>query len=212
MNVDPGYIESAADVEPVGRPDYALVSEFESLAASQDIQPTFCGTANLSVAFPEGPIVLARIGVGNVVIEKNASILYFSVKAQPLLRLNVQPRPQAVQQVIIIRPDEADSHWTLKTITILAAEAQPARQMLVKLGYRKQPVRRIIVRIWVRRSTRLGDHFCVRARLGIDQCWSKNRLCSRSRYQSDIPFVANVKRAKQNFVKFGHRKQPRRAI
>jgi hypothetical protein len=70
MNVDSRYIESAADVEPVGRPDYALISEFENLAAPQDIQPTFCGTANLSVAIPEGPIVLVRIGVGNVVIEK----------------------------------------------------------------------------------------------------------------------------------------------
>src|SRR3984957_16608118 len=172
MNVDPRYVESAADVEPVGRPDYALISEFENLAAPQDIQPTFCGTSNLSVAFPEGPIVLVRIGVGNVVIEKNASILYFSMEAQPLFRLNVHPRPQAVQQVIIIRPGEGGAHRTLKTITILAAEAQPSRQTHVKLGYRKQPVRRIIVRIWVGRSTGLGGRFWVRARLGIDQCWS----------------------------------------
>src|SRR5579872_1343285 len=117
--------------------------------------PITRSSANSSVAFPEGPIVLVRIGVGNVVIKKNASILYFSVEAQPPLRLNVHPRPQAVQQVIIIRPGQADAHRTLKTITILAAEAQPARQMLVKLGYRKQPVRRIIVRIWVGRSTGL---------------------------------------------------------
>src|SRR5260370_11372425 len=132
---------------------------------------------------------VVRVGVGKVVIEKNGSILYFSVEAQPLLRLNVHPPPQAVQHVIIIRPGQADANRTLKTIAILAAEAQPARQMLVKLGYRKQPVRRIIVRIWVGRSTGVGGRFWVRARLGIDQCWSKNRSCSRSRYQSGLPFA-----------------------
>ncbi len=80
MKVDPRDVESAADVEPVGWPDYALVPEYENLAARLDIYPTLCGTAYLSVAFPERPTVLVRVGVGNMVIEKDASILYFTVE------------------------------------------------------------------------------------------------------------------------------------
>src|ERR1700745_3237273 len=104
MKVEPRDVESAPDVSPVGWPDYAFVPECEDLAAAHDIPPTFCGTAYLSVAFPEGPNVLIRIGVGNMVIEKDASILYFSAEGQPLFGLNFHPRPQAVQQVKIIRP------------------------------------------------------------------------------------------------------------
>jgi len=79
MKVDARNIKSAADVEPVGRTDYALIAKEEDLAPCKCIGPTRCRTTDLNVPLPKGPTVLERVSIGDVVIEKDASVLHFPV-------------------------------------------------------------------------------------------------------------------------------------
>src|SRR5258708_1084632 len=97
MKVDASDIESAADVEPVGRTDDAFVTKQENLPPSKAIHPTSRATTDLSIALPKGPTVLERVGVGDVVIEKNTRVLYFPEKRQPLLGPNSNNQAEAVQ-------------------------------------------------------------------------------------------------------------------
>src|SRR5579864_5144195 len=144
VKVDARDVKRAPNIEPVGGPDYALVSKCQHLATRYDIHPTFCRTANLAVTLPEGPGVLVRVAVGSVVIEKDASILYFRLEEQPRLGLNRHVHPQTVQQVKITAPGVADPYRTLETIPILAVNAHPTGQRLVESGNGKQPFWRII--------------------------------------------------------------------
>src|SRR5882757_6330291 len=134
MNVDARDIKSAADVKPVGRTDYALITEEEDLAACKRIDPTGCGTTDLSIALPKCPSVLEWIGVGNVVIEKNARVLHFPEKREPVLGLNSDFHAQAVQHIKVACVREAGTQRALQAITILAANVKPARQDLVEFG------------------------------------------------------------------------------
>jgi hypothetical protein len=81
MKVDSRDVESAAYIEPVGWADHALIAKEHRLAPRQDIRKTSCGIADLDIPFPEGPRVLVRIAARHLVIEKDASILQFTVEA-----------------------------------------------------------------------------------------------------------------------------------
>src|SRR5258708_18661553 len=144
VKVDPRDVESAPDIGPVGWPDHAFVPKSQGLATPYNIHPAFCGIAYLRVTFPKGPSVLVRVGVGSVMIEKDASILDLGVKAQPLLGLNCCLYPQAIQQVEITSVVVANTDRTLDAIPIFASDADPAWQGLVEFGDRKQPTWGII--------------------------------------------------------------------
>jgi len=81
MKVDSRDVESAADIEPVGWPDHALIAEEHHLAPRHDIRKTSRGIADLDIPFPEAPRVLERIAARYLVIEKDASILQFTAEA-----------------------------------------------------------------------------------------------------------------------------------
>src|SRR5258705_13048959 len=137
MKVDARNIKSAANVEPVGRTDYSLIAKEEDLAPCKRIGPTRCRTTDLNVPLPKGPTVLERVSIGGVVIEKDARVLHFPVKLQPIRGLNRHIHAQAVQQVKITCVCEAGTHRSLETITIFAANMEPARQRLVEFVDRK---------------------------------------------------------------------------
>src|ERR1700690_4190293 len=118
MKVNPHDVESATDVKPFGWTNYAFIAETEGLAACQDIHPTRLRAAYLRIGLPKGPLVLVWIGIGDVVIEENTSILHFAIEQQPVLRLNGQIHAQAVQQVEIVCAGVPNSCRTLETTTI----------------------------------------------------------------------------------------------
>jgi hypothetical protein len=113
VKVNPRDVESATDVKPFGWADYSFIPETEDFAASQDIYPTSLGTAYLSISLPKGPLVLVWIGIGDVVIEENTSILHFAIEQQPVLGLNTQIHAHAVQQIEIVCAGEPDACRTL---------------------------------------------------------------------------------------------------
>src|SRR6266446_9928582 len=130
MKVDARNIKSAADIEPVRWTDHTLVTKKKYLASRNRIRPTGFGTTDLNVALPKGPTVLEGISVGNVVIEKDASVLHFPVKLQPIRRLNRHIHAQAVQHVKVACVCEAGTYRALETITIFAANVKPTGQRL----------------------------------------------------------------------------------
>jgi len=129
VKVNPRDVESATDVKPFGRANDAFIAETEDFAASQDIYPTCLRVAYLRIGLPKSPFVLVSIGIGNVVIEESASILYPAVEPQPRLGLKVEVDAQAVQVIKIFCAVEPDSRRTLETTTIFAAEVEPAGQI-----------------------------------------------------------------------------------
>src|ERR1700747_510699 len=127
MKVDARNIKSAADIEPVRWTDHTLITKKKYLASRNRIGPTGCGTTDLNVALPKGPTVLEGISVGNVVIEKDAGLLHFPIKFQPLLGPNCHIHSQPVQQVKIACVREARAGRTLQEGTIFTATVTPAR-------------------------------------------------------------------------------------
>jgi hypothetical protein len=97
VKVNPRDVESATDVTPIGWADYAFIAETENFAARQSIYPTSLGNAYLRIVLPKRPLILVWIGIADVVIEENASILHFAIEEQPVLGLNGQIHAQAVQ-------------------------------------------------------------------------------------------------------------------
>lgn len=69
------------------------------LADLQRSPPNRLWSCHLTVGLPQCPSILLGIGVGDVVIENDARILYLSLKEQPVLGLNSHPYPQAVQEI-----------------------------------------------------------------------------------------------------------------
>src|ERR1700728_2633736 len=108
MKVNPRDVESATHVKPVRWADDAFIAETQNLAPRQGIYPAGLGIADLRIGLPKGPLVLIGIGIGDVVVEENASILHFSVEEQPVLRLNAQLYAQAVQEIEIVCASEPD--------------------------------------------------------------------------------------------------------
>src|ERR1700731_3555111 len=102
MKVNPRDVESATDVKPFGWSDHAFIAETQNLAARQGISPTCLGTTDLRIGLPKGPLILVRIGIGDVVIEENTSILHFAIEQQPILGANAQLHAQAVQGIEIV--------------------------------------------------------------------------------------------------------------
>ena len=137
MKVDARNIKSAANVEPVGRTDYSLIAKEEDLAPCKCVGPTRCRTTDLNVPLPKGPTVLERVSIGDVVIEKDASVLHFPVKLQPICGLNRHIHAQAVQHVKVACVCEAGTYRALETITIFAANVKPTGQRLVEFVDRK---------------------------------------------------------------------------
>src|SRR6202035_5866980 len=119
------HCERATDVKPVGGANYAFITEFENFAAREDIQPTFLGAAYLRISLPKGPFIFVWIGVGDVVIEKNTSILHFPKEQQPLPGLNAQFHAQAVQVIKILCAGESNSRRSFDTATIFPTDAKP---------------------------------------------------------------------------------------
>src|ERR1700733_1243900 len=133
MKVNARDVESATDVKPIGWTNNAFIAETQNLPARQGIYPTCLRTTYLRIGLPKRPLVLIGIGIGDVVIEVNTSILHFAIEQQPLLGLNAQLHAQAVQVIEIIRASEPDSRRTLKTTTKFATDADPVGQRLVQL-------------------------------------------------------------------------------
>src|SRR6201993_617758 len=144
MNIHARNVERATDVKPFRWADDAFIAITQNLAARQRIDPTCLGTAYLRIGLPKGPLVFVRIGIGDVVVEENAGILRFSVEQQPLLGLDTQPYPQAIQQISIVCAGVPDSCRTLETAAKFPANAEPAGQTSVELVNGKQPVQGII--------------------------------------------------------------------
>jgi hypothetical protein len=134
MKVNARDVESATDVKPFRWANYAFITETENLAARQGIYPTCLGTAHLRIGLPKGPLVLVRIGIANMVIEENTSILHFAIEEQPVLGLNAHLYAQAVQEIEIVCAGEPDSCRTLETTAIFPTNAEPAGQRPVELG------------------------------------------------------------------------------
>src|ERR1700722_15834671 len=181
MQVNPRNVESATDVKPFGWADHAFIAEAQNLAPRQGVYPTCLGTANLRICLPKSPLVLVWIGVRDVVIEENASILHFAIEQQPLLGLNAQLQAQAVQVVSIVRVGESNPHRAFETTTILPADAEPAGQRSVELVHRKQPIQRIIGSSRVRWAwfARIGARSRIRFR--VRNCLSINALPHHAR-------------------------------
>src|SRR5579863_189655 len=133
MEVNSRDVERATDVKPVGWADYTLITETENLAARQGIYPTCLGTTYLRIGLPKGPLILVRIGIGDVVIEENTSILDFAIEQQPVLGLNAQIHAQAVQVIEIVCGGEPDSCRALDTTTKFPTDVEPVGQISVQL-------------------------------------------------------------------------------
>src|SRR6266567_3704577 len=101
MKIDPRNVESATDVKPFGWTDHPFIAETQNLATRQGVYPASLGTAYLRIGLPKGPLILVWLGVGDMVIEENTSILHFAIEQQPLLGLNAHLYPQAIQEIEI---------------------------------------------------------------------------------------------------------------
>src|SRR5882762_1523953 len=106
-----------------------------SMRATSKVRPTLSQLDGpITRSSPKSPTVLEWIGVGNVVIEKNARVLHFPEKREPVLGLNSDFQAQAVQHIKVACIREAGTQRALQAITVLAAKVKPARQDLVEFG------------------------------------------------------------------------------
>src|ERR1700756_3438401 len=185
MKVNPRNVESATDVKPFGWADHAFIAEAKNLATRQGIYPTCLGTTYLSIGLPKGPLILGRIGIGDVVIEENTRILHFAIEQQPLLRLNAQFHTQAIQEIEIVCAGESNSHRAFETTTILPADAEPAGQRPIELGDGKQPIQGIAVSGRVMCAGRARISARSRIRVQVRNCLSIDALPNHTRNKQE---------------------------
>jgi len=109
MKVDPGGVEGAPHIQPVGRPDNPFVAKAQHLAVSDEVKPAFGGAANLGIGFAKIPNVLVGRRGGNMVIEKDSRILRHRNQLQPASGLNVDVNAELGEIIRVVNGGVTDS-------------------------------------------------------------------------------------------------------
>ena len=109
MKVDPGGVEGAPHIQPVGRPDNPFVAKAQHLAVSDEVKPVFGGAANLRIGFTKVPNVLIRRRGGNMVIEEDSRILRHRNQLQPARGLNVDANAELGEIIRVVNGGVTES-------------------------------------------------------------------------------------------------------
>src|SRR5258705_8324030 len=125
MHIQAHCIEGAAHIEPVGWSDHPFIAERKNLAAGNDVDPAFGRTAGLNIGLADIPDILIRKRIGNVLIEKDARVLRLPEKSEPFHRLKLNVKPQAAEEIGIVRGRIPDAIFTLEAKAVFAAETKP---------------------------------------------------------------------------------------
>jgi hypothetical protein len=110
-----------------------------SLAANNEVRPTFRGIAQLNIGLAEIPAVLIWNCTRNVIIEKDAGVLHLAEDSEPFRGLNCHVNSDTAQQICIVRRCVTYAILAFDARAEFAAESKPARQSMVQAINREQP-------------------------------------------------------------------------
>src|SRR5580658_9048978 len=117
MKVQPGGVEGAPHVQPVGRPNDPFVAKAEHLAASDDVKPAFGGAAKLRIGFANIPNVLIGRRGGHMVIEEDSRILGHRDDLKPLRWLDVDADAELGEVICVVYGGVIESILTFRSVS-----------------------------------------------------------------------------------------------